>query len=379
MPRKRCSLHVQTAGRQFTRVLSRELRDQRWKIVEMAVAWVRRSGAREVTPALRQFLKRGGVLRIIVGIDIENTSKEGLQGLLALEKRGDVGVFVYHNESPSVTFHPKLYLFRNDVDAKLIVGSNNLTEGGLATNIEASLEVEGPSHLHAIVKAVETLGQWRTLDSLIVRPLNQRLLRDLVSEGYVLSEARLRKRRASLRKGLLRRKRRRLFGSETVAGLRRARRRRKVGLRQRAPKNAERILLMRVRKASRKARPTQTQLPKAVYQSGFFSGVDTVTSAHDGRGHGVQPAWARGIINTLKLEIPEMRRFADPVLRLTKTPDGIIYEAHDRLSRNGSRIFLQLRDGLASKPPLTQLTVPARPSQSTWWRFFEKNEVPRGR
>jgi HKD family nuclease len=62
---------------------------------------------------------------VIVGIDIQNTTREGLQALLDLEQYGRCATFVYHNEAGGI-FHPKLYLFRNEEEARLIVGSNNI-------------------------------------------------------------------------------------------------------------------------------------------------------------------------------------------------------------------------------------------------------------
>lgn len=116
---------------QFANVLVAEVAGGRWQALEVGVAWARRSGVRLVRRSLVRFLRRGGVLRITVGIDIENTSKEGLAGLLSLEQYGVSEIFVYHNEESGVTFHPKVYLFRNSSQVRLIVGSNNLTEGGL--------------------------------------------------------------------------------------------------------------------------------------------------------------------------------------------------------------------------------------------------------
>ena len=43
---------------------------------------------------------------------------------------------VFHNPLPH-TFHPKLYLFKSDDHAEMVMGSGNLTEGGLYTNYEA--------------------------------------------------------------------------------------------------------------------------------------------------------------------------------------------------------------------------------------------------
>jgi HKD family nuclease len=76
-------------------------------------------------------------VKISVGIDHGGTSMEGLRTLLeSIGNRGEI--WIYHNENYS-SFHPKIYLFKNDSHADILVGSGNLTEGGLFTNYEASL------------------------------------------------------------------------------------------------------------------------------------------------------------------------------------------------------------------------------------------------
>lgn len=76
-------------------------------------------------------------LSLIVGIDLEGTSKEALEEILKLNI--DSYIF-YQNEAP--IFHPKIYLFEGDKEIKLIVGSSNLTSSGLFRNVESSLLLE---------------------------------------------------------------------------------------------------------------------------------------------------------------------------------------------------------------------------------------------
>jgi len=94
----------------------------------------------DLSEQFRAFLRNGGHLSIVVGIDLKNTTREGLQALLDLEQFGRSETFVYHNEAGSI-FHPKVYLFRNTTEARLIVGSNNLTASGLYVNVEAGLRL----------------------------------------------------------------------------------------------------------------------------------------------------------------------------------------------------------------------------------------------
>jgi HKD family nuclease len=72
---------------------------------------------------------------IFVGI------RNGVSTYQSLEKATNIGctVFAVDTGSRSPIFHPKLYFGHGDKCAELIVGSANLTMGGLNSNIEASL------------------------------------------------------------------------------------------------------------------------------------------------------------------------------------------------------------------------------------------------
>ena len=83
---------------------------------------------------LLRTVENGATLRLTVGIDLGGTSREVLEELV----RWDCEVFVYHNPIVRATFHPKIYLFECDSSAVLVIGSNNLTDGGLYTNYEAA-------------------------------------------------------------------------------------------------------------------------------------------------------------------------------------------------------------------------------------------------
>jgi HKD family nuclease len=72
---------------------------------------------------------------ILAGIRNGITSAQGLRKSLAL----GCSTFAVDTGSRTVIFHPKIYFSRNADEARLVVGSANLTVGGLNSNIEASL------------------------------------------------------------------------------------------------------------------------------------------------------------------------------------------------------------------------------------------------
>lgn len=354
--------------------------DPYWDNLDIAVAWVRASGMRYLSDRLANFLRHGGQLSVIVGIDIQNTTREGLEGLLNLEQYGRCETFVYHNEAGSV-FHPKLYLFRNEEEARLIVGSNNITEAGLYVNVEAGLQVDTDVNATVIAQTLDALSSWKDATSRLAARLDRNFLDRLTREGYVPDEARA-------RDELLRQRTRRpgrdtppLFGTRRFAppAVVPGEAPRAAPARHRAPHRegtaqpgAEigvptgTVLLMRLRKAHVTDRPTQTQIPFRVVDT-FFTGATRVRSAHSGEQHDIIEATARGGRNTMKLEIPEMRDFVQPVARFERTPEGIVYETYDVGSPQGNQIMNTLAEGRTTGT--TQLTI-SDAGRATWWRFI---------
>ena len=90
---------------------------------------------------------------------------------------------------PRVSSTPKLYLFRNEEEARLIVGSNNITEAGLYVNVEAGLQTDVAVDSPIIVQVLEALASWKDTASRLAFRLDPALLQRLVNEGYVPDEA----------------------------------------------------------------------------------------------------------------------------------------------------------------------------------------------
>ena len=161
-----------------------------WTSFRAAIAFVKRSGTRHVAPDLAALSQTADV-EIIVGIDHGGTSSEGLRDLLsAISPKGRV--IVFHNPLP-FTFHPKIYLFRSSSVAELMIGSGNLTEGGLFSNYEAGLHISldlADSGDAAVLSSVEqALNSWADLSSGTALLLDDLLLAQLGELGLVPSEA----------------------------------------------------------------------------------------------------------------------------------------------------------------------------------------------
>lgn len=106
--------------------------------VDIAIVSVAFANARGVALLKHALLKVGSRAKLFVGIRNEITTKQGLAALLDLK----VKLFAIDTGGRSPLFHPKLYFARSKTTARLIVGSANLTTGGLNNNIEASLSLD---------------------------------------------------------------------------------------------------------------------------------------------------------------------------------------------------------------------------------------------
>lgn len=179
--------HPKNEGSVGSRVLA-ELRSGMWKELRIAMAFARRSGVRYLSEAIREF-SRNGRVQVVVGVKSLPTTTEALKELMAaVAKNGEVRVF-HHQQGP--TFHPKMYLFKAPGKAFAIVGSGNLTGGGLFGNYEAFLSIKLDCTRQADKKLLESmeeaLDRW-SKPSEVSRLLDTALLEKLVASGYVVPE-----------------------------------------------------------------------------------------------------------------------------------------------------------------------------------------------
>jgi len=110
--------------------------------LNIVVAFAKNSGVLRIKDALERFRKRGGKVNAYVGVDLGGTSYEALTTLLLHTD----SLNVVHSEKDQ-TFHAKIYQFVGKDKGLVVVGSHNLTGGGLWTNFESSvlIPVGGPS------------------------------------------------------------------------------------------------------------------------------------------------------------------------------------------------------------------------------------------
>lgn len=137
--------HSQT-GQSLLDLLVAELDSGLWTKLQIAVAFLRQSGNfSKLLEAMQKFLTQGGVITLTAGADsfsgqADGSDYEAVGGLLSnLGGFSDFYLYLYHE--PHRTFHPKIYLFSNDDQAVLFIGSSNWSRGGLFNNVEANLRL----------------------------------------------------------------------------------------------------------------------------------------------------------------------------------------------------------------------------------------------
>lgn len=105
----------------------------------VAVAFAKGSGLAAVS-ALEGLASRGRV-ELLAGVDFQLTD------LAAVERferpPSEARVFLHPDPAGRVSFHPKVYLAESDEVSTALVGSSNLTAGGLNSNVESNVLVRG--------------------------------------------------------------------------------------------------------------------------------------------------------------------------------------------------------------------------------------------
>ena len=161
------------------------------KRVLLSVAFVTESGVKQIEERLKPHAKN---LTVFAGIRNDISTHQSLK--LLHEYSGTL--YAVDTGARSIVFHPKLYLVRGEKVARAIIGSANLTLGGLNNNIEAGMllefdlddaddkkiveKIEGeldglpagyPEHILKVT-AVEQLNDWlasgRLVDEMAVPP-----------------------------------------------------------------------------------------------------------------------------------------------------------------------------------------------------------------
>ena len=122
--------------------IERHLTSKRLERFRVAVAYARWEGVGLFSSKLEAFLSRGGYFELIVGIENGVTTPDALLYALVLQKRfpGCVTARTITDKYANSIMHTKFYEFKFAHETTAIIGSSNLTGGGLVQNTELSVE-----------------------------------------------------------------------------------------------------------------------------------------------------------------------------------------------------------------------------------------------
>lgn len=165
------------------------LQNAKWKEFRASVAFVKKSGTEYIKDALGVFSTTGKI-RITAGIDHGGSSFEALSDILNSVSPGGQ-LWVYKNQSN--TFHPKVFLFKNDSEADILVGSGNLTKGGLYENAELGvrikLDLSSVAHSALLQQLEDVLDIWSKFEPGLCLQADNALLQLLKDSGELPTEA----------------------------------------------------------------------------------------------------------------------------------------------------------------------------------------------
>ena len=192
------------------------LRSQHFHTVNIAVAFARNSGVLRIKDPLVNFRERGGLVNAYVGVDSGVTSYEALTALLICTD----SLSVVHFENDQ-TFHPKIYQFLGNEKSLIIIGSHNLTGGGLWTNCESSahfsMDMSNPDDIEILKTQDDYLKNLVSLKDSFMPLDTKEDVEKLLQNGYIFKEIsqQLRSAKASRKVG----NQKRLFDNGVPAAL----------------------------------------------------------------------------------------------------------------------------------------------------------------
>jgi HKD family nuclease len=118
------------------------------------VAYLSRTGLADIEETLLRTVQKGVPIDIVCGLDQCISEPQALWVLHRMFKQSNANLWLVERRRHS--FHPKIYCFFETTRAHVVIGSANLTHGGLETNIEGSLEVT-VSNRSSLAKSIARL------------------------------------------------------------------------------------------------------------------------------------------------------------------------------------------------------------------------------
>jgi phosphatidylserine/phosphatidylglycerophosphate/cardiolipin synthase-like enzyme len=121
--------------------------------IRLATAFARPAGWKMLAPSIA--VSKAKPLRLLTGRSFFLTHPDVLRDWSKLSESGKVEAKLYHPEK-GITFHPKVLVVEGQRNFA-IVGSGNLSLGGLHTNIECAVFVESSAFLTGLCEWFDTV------------------------------------------------------------------------------------------------------------------------------------------------------------------------------------------------------------------------------
>lgn len=208
---------VQPYSHKLGELLSDDLNSGKYNTFFFSVAYAKLSGIDALYDSIVSFQESGGAVYATIGIDQKNTSYEALRATLGFSEN----LFVFHNRKLSSTFHPKVYILSGESYAKVYVGSNNLTDGGLYSNYEVAtceeFDLTDAKEAETFANVRQSLEMFQQ-ESPCCKKASDELLQELYDGHLVYSEPEIHVVSRTPRVVKERAAEEAIFGVETIAG-----------------------------------------------------------------------------------------------------------------------------------------------------------------
>jgi len=156
------------------------------KSATISVAYMRASGLALIRSHLEAI---AGQTTLVAGVRNGVTTAQAFELGLELGCR----LYAFDTGSRNVVYHPKIYMSRNNELSRVLIGSANLTYGGLVENVEASVELdldhsEQSQYQHAsrIQRELDSLAT--TYPKHVTRIIDEQAIATLFDNGKLLDE-----------------------------------------------------------------------------------------------------------------------------------------------------------------------------------------------
>lgn len=139
--------------------------------IKIAVAFASQSGLSIIERELDTALQSSATIEFLLGLDMQTTEPDAVWRLQEMSKQHkNVALYCYASITRGAIYHPKMYLLRQKVDngietsATVVIGSSNLTAGGLQRNIEVNVVLAGLTLDEPISDAYATYDKLKHLE-----------------------------------------------------------------------------------------------------------------------------------------------------------------------------------------------------------------------